>query len=151
MGSSSRSYLLTSATVRLPVHTPTKSDRNLSDHVMFSLRDRRGAAPLRYRNCTEITVLVCQQKPHPVWETIEKWTGRAKGPLSSRVPLARPVLFWAHTAYKSLLCRPLTSVQFLQIAESRQQSGYLDKGPMEFFLRGCKSWRWHHEEPNKLL
>ena len=41
MGSSSRSYLLTSATARLPVHTPTKSDRNLSDHVMFSLRDRR--------------------------------------------------------------------------------------------------------------
>ena len=58
VGSSSRSYLLTSATARLPVHTTTKSDRNLSDHVMFSLRDRRVAASLRYRNCTEITVLV---------------------------------------------------------------------------------------------
>ena len=44
-----------------------------------------------------------------------------------------------------------TSVHFLQIAESRQQSGYLDKGPMEFFPRGCRGWRWHHEEPNKLL
>ena len=43
------------------------------------------------------------------------------------------------TAYKSLLRRSPTSVHFLQIAESRQQSGYLDKGPMEFFLRGCKS------------
>ena len=39
---------------------------HLSDHVMFSLQDRRGVASLRYRNCTEITVLVCQQMPHPV-------------------------------------------------------------------------------------
>ena len=58
VGFSSRPYLLTSATVRLPVNTPTMSDTNLSDHVMIHLQDRRGAASLRYRNCTEITVLV---------------------------------------------------------------------------------------------
>ena len=30
-------------------------------------RDRRGATSLRYRNRAEITVLMCEQKPYPVW------------------------------------------------------------------------------------
>lgn len=30
-------------------------------------RDRRGVASLRYRNRAEITVLVCEEKPYPVW------------------------------------------------------------------------------------
>ena len=32
----------------------------------FQFRDKRGAASLSYRNCTEITLLMCQQKPYPV-------------------------------------------------------------------------------------
>ena len=30
-------------------------------------RDRRGADSLRYRNRAKITVLMCEQKPYPVW------------------------------------------------------------------------------------
>ena len=117
----------------------------------------------------------CQQKPHPVWEMIElvKWhrvdanfptsypalvsnmgatmNGARERTSLIKCPPRAPRSFLSPTAYKSLLRRSPTSVHFLQIAESRQQSGYLDKGPMEFFLRGCKSWRWRHEEPNKLL
>ena len=36
------------------------------DFQTFHFQDKRGAASLRYRNCTKITVLMCQQKPYPV-------------------------------------------------------------------------------------
>ena len=32
-----------------------------------SLLDRRGAASLRHRSCVEVTVSVCELKPHPIW------------------------------------------------------------------------------------
>ena len=39
--------------------------------------DRRGAASLRYRNCTEITVLMCGQKRYPVvFITAQKLPGK---------------------------------------------------------------------------
>ena len=34
--------------------------------VTLNLRDRRGVASLRYRNRTEITVLMCEQISYPV-------------------------------------------------------------------------------------
>ena len=35
-------------------------------YVPLHLRDRCGVASLRDRNCSEITVLMCKQKPYPV-------------------------------------------------------------------------------------
>ena len=56
--SSPRSYLSTSATVRIPVHTATKSDRNLSGmYWRIHFQDRCGTCSQRYRNRAEITVL----------------------------------------------------------------------------------------------
>ena len=36
------------------------------DFQTFHFQDKRSAASLTYRNCTKITVLMCQQKPYPV-------------------------------------------------------------------------------------
>ena len=36
-------------------------------YVTLHFRDRRGVASLRYSNRAEITVLMCEQKPYPVW------------------------------------------------------------------------------------
>ena len=36
------------------------------DFQTFHFQDKRGTASLTYRNCTKITVLMCQQKPYPV-------------------------------------------------------------------------------------
>ena len=56
--SSPRSYLSTSATVRIPVHTATKSGRNLSGiYWRIHFQDRWGASSQCYRNRAEITVL----------------------------------------------------------------------------------------------
>ena len=63
VGSSPRSYLFTSAKVRM-VFTP-KYDTKPVRYVTL-LRDRRGAVSLRHRNRAEITVLVCEQKTYPV-------------------------------------------------------------------------------------
>ena len=35
-------------------------------NVTLNLRDRRGAASLRYRNRTEITVRMCEQMSYPI-------------------------------------------------------------------------------------
>ena len=43
------------------------SYEHLSDMWLFTLRDPRGASSLRYRNRTEISVLICEQKPYPLW------------------------------------------------------------------------------------
>ena len=45
---------------RVAVWTPIR-------YVTLHLRDRVGAASLRYRNRAEITVLMWKQKPYPVW------------------------------------------------------------------------------------
>ena len=42
------------------------TNEHLSDMTLH-FRDRRGQALLRYRNRAEITVLMCKQKPSPVW------------------------------------------------------------------------------------
>ena len=36
-------------------------------YVALHLRDRRGAALLRYRNHPQITVITCEEKSNPVW------------------------------------------------------------------------------------
>ena len=36
-------------------------------YVTLHFRDRRGKASLRYRNRAEITILMCEHKPHMVW------------------------------------------------------------------------------------
>ena len=35
-------------------------------YVTLHMRDRRGVAPLRYRNRAEFAGLMCEQKPYPV-------------------------------------------------------------------------------------
>ena len=68
MFTSPQSYLFTSATVRIPVHTTPKSGTEPIRHVTLHFVHRRGAAALRYRNySTKITVLVREQKLHPIW------------------------------------------------------------------------------------
>ena len=63
MGSSPRSYLLTSATVRVPVDITSKCGTEPIRYEALHFRHRRGAASLRYINRAEITVLVCKKKP----------------------------------------------------------------------------------------
>ena len=36
-------------------------------YVTLHFRDGRGVASLRYRHRAEITILMCEQKPYPVW------------------------------------------------------------------------------------
>ena len=36
-------------------------------YVKVFFQGRRGAASLRYKNRAEITVVMCEQKPYPVW------------------------------------------------------------------------------------
>ena len=68
LSSHSRIYLIfTSATFRMPVDTALKSDTEPIRYVTLHFRDRRGAVSLRPRNCTEITVLMSKQNPHPEW------------------------------------------------------------------------------------
>ena len=64
---SSRSYLFTSATDRIPVHIAPKCGTEPIRYVMLHFQDRRGAALLRYKNRTEITVHMCDKKPYPEW------------------------------------------------------------------------------------
>ena len=67
VGSSPRSYLFTSVTVRIPVHTAPKCGTAPIQCVTLYFRDRRGAASHRYRIRAEITVLMCEQKYYPGW------------------------------------------------------------------------------------
>ena len=57
------------------------------------LRDRRGTTLLRYRNRSEITVLMCKQKPYPVWF----WCRRKSHSLQCEHSLSQVVIctvFW---------------------------------------------------------
>ena len=54
--SSSRSYLSTSATVRISVHTALKSGTEPIQYMTLHFRDRRGEASFRYRNRAETFV-----------------------------------------------------------------------------------------------
>ena len=65
--SSPRSYLFTSAMGRIGVHFAPKYGTKPIRYVKLHFRDRRDAASLRYRNRATTTVLVCEQKPSPVW------------------------------------------------------------------------------------
>ena len=123
----SRSYSFTSAAIRIPVHTATKSNRDLSD-MWWSICKTDGG------QLRSVKVIAPKSRFSCVNRSPTRYERRADVVGEHKVNMNFP-----------------TSLHFLHIAESRQQSGYLDKGPMEFFLRGCKSWRWHHEEPNKLL
>ena len=66
VGSSPRSYLFTSATGRIGVHTAPKYGAKAIRYVTLHFQDRRGAASLRHRNRAATTVFVCEQKPFPV-------------------------------------------------------------------------------------
>ena len=59
--SSPHSYLLTSATVRIP---SAKCGTEPIRYVKLHFRDRRRLASSRYRNRAEITVLMCKRKPY---------------------------------------------------------------------------------------
>ena len=65
--SNPRSYLFTSDTVWVTVFTALKCGTEPIRQVKLHSRDRRGAAPLRCRNCTEIIVPMCEQNPYTVW------------------------------------------------------------------------------------
>ena len=54
-------------TGRIGVHIAPKWGTKPIRYVTLHLRDRRGATSLRHRNHAATTVLVCEQKPHPVW------------------------------------------------------------------------------------
>ena len=66
--SSPRSYLSTSATVRIPVHTATRSGKNLSG-MYWRIHFQIVASHLR--SVTEISpkspFYKCEKKPHPAW------------------------------------------------------------------------------------
>ena len=66
-GSSPRSYLFTSATGRIGVHTTPKYGKKPIRYVTLYFRDRLGAASLCHRNCATTNVPVCEQKPYTVW------------------------------------------------------------------------------------
>ena len=82
------SFLLTSATVRIPgpVHTTPKCDTEPIRYVTFHLRDRRGAASLYHyhRNLAEITVLLCEQWPYPVRSVSSVNIAKGKSDISSK-------------------------------------------------------------------
>ena len=68
MGSSPRSYLFTSAKGRSGVHTAPKNGKKnypICDAPLS--RSARRSFARRHRNCASTTVLVCEQKPCPVW------------------------------------------------------------------------------------
>ena len=52
--------------VRIPVYTAPKCGTEPIRYVTLHLRNRRWSALLRYRNCAEIIVLVCEQKPYTI-------------------------------------------------------------------------------------
>ena len=62
-----RSYLLTSAMVRIAVNFAPNCGTEPIRYVTLHLGDRRVAASPLYRNRTKITVLMCKQNPYPVW------------------------------------------------------------------------------------
>ena len=66
VGSIPHSYLFTSATGRIGVHTVSKYGKKPIQCVTLHFRDRRGAASVRHRNRAALTVLVCEQKPFMV-------------------------------------------------------------------------------------
>ena len=64
--SSPHSRLFTSM-VQIQVQTAPKCCTEPLRYMTLHFRDRRGAASLRYRNRAKITVVMCEQKPYPVW------------------------------------------------------------------------------------
>ena len=57
---------------RHKTHIAPECDEKTIRHVTLHFRDRRGEALLRYKNRTEITVLVCEQEPYLVWFSFER-------------------------------------------------------------------------------
>ena len=68
VGSSCHSYLFTSMTGRKGVHNTPNYGRKSIQYVfqLLHFRDQQGAALLRDRNCATTSILVSEQKPHPV-------------------------------------------------------------------------------------
>ena len=52
---------------RIPVHTAPKCGTEPIRYVTLHFRDRRGTVLLGYKNRSEITVLMCDQKPYALW------------------------------------------------------------------------------------
>lgn len=74
VGSNPRSYLSTSATVWIPVHTAPKSDTEPIRYVTLHFRDRCGAASLRHKNrapqpflCVNRRLVAVQKLSTAVW------------------------------------------------------------------------------------
>ena len=89
---SHRPYLLTSATVRIPVHITPICVTEPIWYMTLHFQDQHGVASLRHRDSTEITVLMCEQESHPVlfsclvWQNIRcdlehRWSWRNKNNL----------------------------------------------------------------------
>ena len=45
----------------------SRANQQFTRFATLYVRDLGGAVSLRYRNRAEITVLVCEQKPYPIW------------------------------------------------------------------------------------
>ena len=63
MVSSLRSYLFTSATVRIGVHIAPKYGTKPTRYVTLHFRDQRGAVSLRHTHRAEITLLCVNRSP----------------------------------------------------------------------------------------
>ena len=76
VGSILRSYLFTSGTtVRIGAHSAPKYDTETIRYVTLVFRYWRGAASLRHRSQAEITIVVGEQKPYPVFAPAQKLSG----------------------------------------------------------------------------
>ena len=51
---------------RHKTHIAPECDAKTIRYVTLHFRDRRGEALLRYKNRTEIAVLMCEREPYPV-------------------------------------------------------------------------------------
>ena len=72
VGSSPRSYFFTSVTGRIGVYTSPKCGTKPLRYVTAHFRDQRRAVSLRHRNGAAQTVLMCEEKPHPVWSSRQR-------------------------------------------------------------------------------
>ena len=52
---------------RHKTHIAPECDAKTIRYVTLHFRDRRGEALLRYKNRTEITVLMCERESSPLW------------------------------------------------------------------------------------
>ena len=100
-------------------------------YVTLHFRDRRSTASHRYRNRTEITAILCQQKPYPVW-----FSCRRK---------SCPVLY-EHLSDMWLSTLEIGAAQLRTVTEIAPKSPFLcvNRSPIRYgFRAGAKAVRYY--------